>query len=88
MFSVEMNSKKYVKSISISDNTHARVFFEGNLGELRELSHAEGNVLEFTGENGIFRIDLTEEQLQKILTCSHHKSSPSSRMGSYTSTKK
>ena len=69
MFSVEMNSKKYVKSISISNNTHDGVLFEGNLGELRDLSHADGNVLEFTGENGIFRIDLTEEQLQNILTC-------------------
>lgn len=88
MFSVEMNSKKFVKSISISDNTHDRVLFEGNLGELRELSHADGNVLEFIGDNGIFRIDLTEEQLQKILTCKRNKSSPSSRMGSYTSSKK
>jgi len=69
MFSVEMNAKKYVKSISISDNPHARVLFEGNLGELRELSHADGNVLEFIGVNGVFRIDLTEDQLYKILTC-------------------
>ena len=88
VFSVEMKSKKYVKSISISDEAQDRVLFEGNLGELKELSLAEGDVLEFIGVNGILRIGLTEEQLQKLLTCKRRKSSLSSEVGSYTSTKK
>jgi hypothetical protein len=66
-FSVEMNSKKHVKSISISDEAHDRVLFEGNLGELLELSIAEGDVLEFIGVNGVLRVGLTEEQLRKAL---------------------
>jgi len=85
MFSVEMNSKRHVKSISISDESHDRVLFEGNLGELLELSIVEGDILEFVGVNGIFRIGITEEQLQKVLT-KHRKSSLSSEVGSYTST--
>lgn len=66
-FSVEMKSKRYVKSISISDETHDRVLFEGNLGELMELSLVEGDVLEFTGVNGVLRVTITEEQLRKTL---------------------
>jgi len=66
-FTVEMNSKKYVKNISISDETQDRVLFEGNLGTLKELSFAEGDVLEFIGKNGVLRISLTEEQLLKAL---------------------
>jgi hypothetical protein len=66
-FSVEMKSKKHVKSILISDEAHDRVLFEGNLGELLELSIAEGNVLEFVGVNGVLRVAVTEEQLRKAL---------------------
>ena len=66
-FSVEMKSKKHVKSISISDEAHDRVLFEGNLGELLEISHVEGDVLEFVGVNGILRVAVTEEQLWKAL---------------------
>ena len=65
-FSVEMKSKKYVKSISISDESRDRVLFEGNLGELIELSLAE-EVLELIGVNGVLRVGLTEDQLRKTL---------------------
>ena len=66
-FSVEMKSKKYVKNMSISDEAHGQVLFEGNLGELRELSLVEGDVLEFTGVNGVLRINITDEQLHQVL---------------------
>jgi hypothetical protein len=88
VFSVEMQSKKYVRSISISDEARDRVLFEGDLGELRELTLSEGDVLEFIGVNGILRIGITEEQLRKILPDKRQRSSPSSEVGSYRSTKK
>ena len=67
-FSVEMKSKRHVKTISLSDEAHERVFFEGDLGELLELSLVEGDILEFTGVNGIIRINVAEEQLHRVLT--------------------
>jgi hypothetical protein len=67
-FSVEIKSKKHVKSITISDEAHERVLFEGDLGELQELSLVEGDVLEFTGVNGILRINVVDEQLHQALT--------------------
>jgi len=72
-FSIEMLSKKHVKTISMSDETHDKVLFEGNLGELEELGMVEEIILEIKGANGILRIDLTEEELRKMLSASAKK---------------
>ena len=66
-FSIEMKSKRYVKNISISDEAHDRVLFEGNLGKLLNMSLVEGDVLELIGVNGVLRISLTIEQLQETI---------------------
>jgi hypothetical protein len=66
-FSIEMKSKKYVKRMSVSDESHDRVLFEGSLGELEELFMVEGAVLEVKGANGVLRIDLSEDELRKML---------------------
>ena len=67
-FSIEMKSKKHVKHISLSNKSHEHVLFEGSLGELEELSMIEGAVLEVRGANGVLRIDLSEEELRKMLS--------------------
>ncbi len=68
-----MLSKKHVKTISMSDETHDKVLFEGNLGELEELGMVEEIILEIKGANGILRVDLTEEELRKMLSASAKK---------------
>jgi hypothetical protein len=65
-FSVEMNSKQHVKSISISDEAHEKVLFEGNLGELVDLTLVDDNVLEFIGANGVLRVAVTESRLKQV----------------------
>ncbi len=67
IFSVEMNSKNQVKNISISNEAHDRVLFEGSIGQLLELSLVESNVLEFIGTKGVLRVAVTEEQLRNAL---------------------
>jgi len=67
-FSIEMKSKKHVRTISVSNESHDRVLFEGFLGELLELSMVEGKVLEIKGTNGILRVDLAEEDLRKMFS--------------------
>jgi hypothetical protein len=67
VFTVEMKSKQNVKTISISDESHDRVLFEGNLGKLLSLSLVEGDVLELIGGNGVLRVGVTEGQLRKAL---------------------
>ena len=66
-FSIEMKSKRYVKNISISDEAHDRVLFEGNLGKLLNISLVEGDILELIGVNGVLRISLTRKQLEEII---------------------
>lgn len=66
-FSIEMKSKKHVRHISLSNESHEHVLFEGSLGELEELSMVEGAVLEVKGANGVLRIDLSEDALRKML---------------------
>jgi hypothetical protein len=66
-FSVEMKSKTYIKNISISNESHNCVLFEGSLGELTKISLAEGDVLEIIGVDGTLRVDLSEEQLKEAL---------------------
>jgi len=67
-FSIEIKSKKHVRRMSVSNESHDRVLFEGSLGELRELSMVEGAVLEVKGANGVLRIDLGEDELRKMLS--------------------
>lgn len=66
-FSIEIESKKHVTSLSISNEAHDRVLFEGFLGELQELSMIEGEALEVRGINGVLRIDLSEKELRSLL---------------------
>jgi hypothetical protein len=66
-FSIELKNKRHVKNISISDEAHDRVLFEGNLGELLSMSLVEGDILELIGFNGVLRISLTREQLQETI---------------------
>ena len=83
-----MKSKKHVRSISISDEAHDRVLFEGNLGKLLEVSIIECSALEMIGENGVLRIEIDEDVLQRVLDNPDHELSLSSEVGSYRNTKK
>jgi hypothetical protein len=62
-----MKSKKHVKNISVSNESQEHVLFEGVLGALEDVSIVEGVMLEIKGANGILRIDLTEDDLRKML---------------------
>ena len=65
-FAIEMKSKKYVKTISISNEEHNRVLFEGYLGDLKKLAHIEGRMLEINCSNGVLRLDLNERELRNL----------------------
>ena len=71
-FSVEIDSKKHVKKISVSDDAPDRVLFEGILGVLKEISIIESSALEIVGENGTLRVDLDADVLQSVLKAHDH----------------
>lgn len=56
-----------MKSISILNKSNDCVLIEGYLGELEEVGLIEGIMLEIRGTNGTFRMDLNEQELQKLL---------------------
>jgi hypothetical protein len=66
-FSIEMESKRHVKNISISDEAHDRVLFEGNIGVLEELSMADKRVLEIRGNHGLLKLDVNIWELEKMI---------------------
>jgi hypothetical protein len=70
MFSVELASKNFVKRLAIPGDSDDKVLIEGFLGELKEIGIIEGIMLEIQGTNGILRIDLSEEELRKLLPSS------------------
>jgi hypothetical protein len=80
IFSVEMKSKMHVRTISISDDSHAGVLFEGDLGQLQCVSTIEGRSLELMGENGVLRLEVSEDVLRKVLTSSKREFCLSSNM--------
>jgi hypothetical protein len=67
-FSVELKSKEYVKNLSLSDDGRERVLVEGVLGELEELDVLEGTVFQLKGANGSMTLNLTEEEISRMLT--------------------
>ena len=67
-FSIEMTSKEHMNRISVSNEPNGYVLFEGELGELIDIQLVEGILLQITGDNGIFRIDLTEKELSNGLS--------------------
>jgi hypothetical protein len=68
VFSVEMKSKRYVRSISISNEAHDRVLFEGDLGELEEVAFIGGSMLEVRGSNGVLRVELGLDEAERVMS--------------------
>jgi hypothetical protein len=66
-FSVQLKSKDFVKSLSVSHEGRNDVLIEGVLGELDELEVIEGSVLKIKGTSGTLMVDLTEDELRKAL---------------------
>jgi hypothetical protein len=62
-----MESKRHVKNISISDEAHDQILFEGNIGEPAELSIVDERVLEVRGKHGL-RVDMNIWELEKMIS--------------------
>jgi hypothetical protein len=66
-FSIEMKTKRFVRRMSLPDKENDRVVFEGYLGELRSVSMVEGVMLEIVGNNGVLRLDITQQEFEECL---------------------
>ncbi len=68
MFSIELKSKEYVKSLALQIAERGNVLIEGFLGKLESLKFTEGLMLEINGTNGSLRMDLNEKELARLLS--------------------
>jgi len=64
-FSIELKSREHFKSIKLGNGGKDQVFVEGFLGELLELKLVEECMLEVTGRNGTFRLDVSWKEMSK-----------------------
>ena len=67
LFSIELISKKFVKQVSLSKESRDGAYFEGFLGDIIEICFVNGGMLEIRGVNGTFRIDISKEELRKMM---------------------
>ena len=67
-FSIEINTKEHVNSVSFSNEPNGKAIFEGELGEIVHIELIEGILLKITGDNGVLHIDLTEKELTRALS--------------------
>jgi hypothetical protein len=67
-FSIEMKSEHCVRKMSFFDKENGKVFFEGFLGKLENVAMVEGVMLEIEGRNGILKLDITQQEMEKCLT--------------------
>jgi hypothetical protein len=65
VFSVELKSKRNLKSVTLTNGSSDSVLVEGTIGELVHATFAEGIILEVVGKNGVLRIDLGEDEIKK-----------------------
>jgi hypothetical protein len=62
-FSIEMPSRNNINSLSINGGST----IEGDLGDNIRFEIIEGILLQISGENGVFRLDLREGESDTIL---------------------
>lgn len=65
-FSIEMPSRNSINSLSITGGSTGALV-EGDLGENISFEVIEGILLQITGENGVFRLDLREGESEIML---------------------
>jgi len=66
-FSIEMKSKEAVRTLSFLEKEKGSVFFEGFLGKLKTISMVENVMLEIEGKNGVIKLDITSQELEKYI---------------------
>ena len=66
VFSIELNSKRNIKNITLTNGSSDNALVEGTLGELVHATFREGIVLEVVGKKGTLRINLEEHEITNM----------------------
>jgi len=66
-FSIELKSEDAVRKMSYLNDENGRIFFEGSLGELKNVNMVEGVMLEIEGSSGTLRLDINQRDMERCL---------------------
>jgi len=66
-FSIEINSKKHLRDISLSNSGREAVLIEGDLGPLKDVSFFEDKVLIVKGSYGTLRAELSKSDIRDLV---------------------
>ena len=64
-FSVELESKANVKSVTMPNGGLENVLIEGTIGRLQHATFVDGVVLEVLCDKGVLRINLTRDEIKE-----------------------
>ena len=65
VFSVELDSKKDLKNITLENRGNNKVTIEGTIGKLVAARFEEEVILEIVGSDGVIRIDLCNDEIRE-----------------------
>ena len=66
VFSVELKSKRHLKSFTLANGSSDSILVEGTIGKLVQATFTEGVILEVVGKKGVLRIDLDENEIKQV----------------------
>jgi hypothetical protein len=66
-FSIEINSKKHLRDVSLSNSGREAVLIEGDLGPLKDVSFFEDKVLIVKGSYGTLRAELSKSIISDLV---------------------
>ena len=64
-FSVELNSRACLNNVTLADTGPENVLLEGTIGNLKQAEFAEDAILVVTGDKGVLRINLSQDDISK-----------------------
>jgi len=65
VLTIELGSKRDLKSIALNDGADETAYVQGTVGELVEARFEEDVILEVRGTKGVLRVDLGEDEIKK-----------------------
>jgi hypothetical protein len=65
VFSIELDSKKDLKNITLENRGNNKVTIEGTIGKLVAARFEEEVILEIVGSDGVIRIDLCNDEIRE-----------------------
>jgi hypothetical protein len=80
-FSIEINSKKHLRDISLSNSGREAVLIEGDLGPLKDVSFFEDKVLIVKGSYGTLRAELSRSDISDLIFSKDEKSKNENDLG-------